>query len=211
VLDHDLVVVTPGERDGRLEPRGPRDEREAHRRSLLGRLHDRRPPEVVTDVRRGRGRHQPGGDLDSGRPHHALREVLVHGERARERTAAGVGDPDGLEQGLDRATLAAASVQTEEDHVRAPDRGQGGESLGEEAPLGAVQGGRIGRGADRRRQYGRLRLGGERAGDAVDDGDRVAPRAQRRHHRRGAGERDRPLGSRAAGQDGDPHQRIPAS
>ena len=62
------------------------------------------------------------GGLDVRLAEERLRAILVHRERAREYSRAGVDDPGGLEERLDRAVLSRAPVQRDEDDVRGADR-----------------------------------------------------------------------------------------
>jgi len=92
------------------------------------------------------------------------------------------------------------------------DGGEGREPLGEEAPLPLVEIPEVREGApDVAGEQPPLFLGGEQAAGRVDDADLMLPLAQRGDDLRGARERDSALRGGSSGQDGDFHQRIPAS
>ena len=61
--------------------------------------------------------HQPVGGGHSGGAEEPLGDVLVEGESAAERAGTGIGNASHLEHMLDRAILAAATVEGEEDDI----------------------------------------------------------------------------------------------
>src|SRR5688572_5361612 len=80
LLDHDLVVVLEGLRDGRGELLPPLHDGKAHRRPLLRRLHDHRnrhPPELILGRLFSLG-HRPVCRRDAGTAEQVLRQILVH-------------------------------------------------------------------------------------------------------------------------------------
>ena len=95
LLDHDLVIVFEGLRDRRRQIDLLLHDRQADRRTLLRWLDDHRPAECTlhlgrTRRRRAISRHQPVCRSDAVCPEEMLRQILVHRQRARQMTAAGI-------------------------------------------------------------------------------------------------------------------------
>ena len=156
--------------------------------------------------------HEPGGHGYAGGAEQALREILVHREGGSQLAAARVGHADHVEDRLQRAPLAGATVQREEQHVGPPNDGKFGEALGEHFALLLLEL----RHRGRRRAHCAAQhvclLGIiEEPGARVHDVDVVFAAAQRGDDLGGAGERDGAFCGGAACKNGDAHQRMPAS
>ena len=114
-LDHDLIVELEclGHRR-RQFARRPHD-RESDRAPLFRRLHHHRPiqntPDFLGIHRSVSRRHQPIGGGHTGGSQHDLRQVLIHGQRARQVAAAGVRHAHEVEERLHCAVFALAAVQ----------------------------------------------------------------------------------------------------
>ena len=202
--------MTSGVVPRRLGDRRRRARRVAHHRQpygrpLPGRLHHHRPAELELDRR-------PVSPAPSASPRVAtsaheeqpLREVLVHRHRAAQRPRPGITHAGQLEQVLDRAVLAAAAVERQEDHVGRRGWRGSASSPPSSTPRSAAMRAGSRRRAARPATPGEQRVFGcgvEHPGGRVDD----------RHLRAAGSRRRRPPTLRAsAGRDARTHRRSGA-
>src|SRR2546427_718124 len=212
LLRHHLGIERFRDFHRRVQPFGVAHQRHPHGGAHLRRFDDHRPSQRRRHILGGDGAHDPRGSGPPRRAEQPLGEVLVHGERARQRPAAGIGHGDHVEHRLQDPPFTTPRVQAQEQHVRTGDLFEPREPVREHRALAPVELRHRGRlPADRGREQPLLVGGGEEPGHRIDDPHRMPATPQRLHDLGGAGERDRALRRRTARDHRDPHQWMPAS
>src|SRR5256885_508937 len=100
----------------RVQPFGVAHQRHPHGGAHLRRFDDHRPSQRRRHILRGDGGHEPRGYGHPRRAEQPLGEVLVHGERARQRPAAGIRHGDHVEHRLEDPPLTAPRRRAARDH-----------------------------------------------------------------------------------------------
>ena len=121
LLDQDLFVVAPRERDGRLELVLRAHLRDANRRSHSSGLDEHGVAKGIVD-----GVALPEGHAacheNAAVAQHRFEQILVHAERRRRHARADVGHGGQFEQALHGPVLAERPVQDRQHDVHGPER-----------------------------------------------------------------------------------------